>query len=382
MRRGAHRARRARDGSRGGRQVALAQRGHCAAAPLVRRASARAGPSRSGSVAAIRCAPDPPSRVVGEMLRRACQIAEGEPLEARQRKLRERVARRVRQDRAKPRRPSSSASSRARPFPIATACSFERRGRMRMLMSDQVRSAWLDFVGAECKAGPVVLVLEDLHWGDLPTVKLVDAALRDLENGPLMVLAFARPEVHDLFPKLWEEREVQQVRLGGLTKKAAERLAREVLGPEVAAETVAKVVERADGNAFYLEELIRAVAEGRGAELPGNGGGHGRGAPRQARSRGAARPARGKRIRPNVLEGERRRAARRKSAPRRMAARAHRAGAGVASAPPADFRAKRSSRSGTRSCATAPTRCSPTTTRSSATCWPAIGSSAWASAMP
>jgi eukaryotic-like serine/threonine-protein kinase len=61
---------------------------------------------------------------------------------------------------------------------------------------------------------------------------------------------------------------MQQLRLGGLTKKAAERLVREILGADLSAETVANVVERADGNAFYLEELIRAVAEGRGAELP------------------------------------------------------------------------------------------------------------------
>jgi tetratricopeptide (TPR) repeat protein len=217
----------------------------------------RGDPMRAGS----------PFALVAEMLRRACRIAEAEPLEVRHRKLRERVARRV----------ASTEQNRVTEFlgelvgaPFSDRDSVQLRTARQdaMLMSDQVRGAWLDFVGAECKAGPVVLVLEDLHWGDLPTVKLVDAALRDLENGPLMVLAFARPEVHDIFPKLWEEREVQEVRLGGLTRKAAERLAREVLGSDVAAETVAKIVERADGNAFYLEELIRAVAEGRGAELP------------------------------------------------------------------------------------------------------------------
>ena len=37
---------------------------------------------------------------------------------------------------------------------------------------------------AECAAQPVVLVLEDLHWGDLPTVELVDAALRSLRRPP------------------------------------------------------------------------------------------------------------------------------------------------------------------------------------------------------
>src|SRR5213078_3555248 len=41
-----------------------------------------------------------------------------------------------------------------------------------------------------------------------------------------------------------------------------ERLVREVLGDAASAETVARLLERADGNAFYLEELIRAVGSG------------------------------------------------------------------------------------------------------------------------
>jgi eukaryotic-like serine/threonine-protein kinase len=217
----------------------------------------RADPMRAGS----------PFALVAEMLRRACHVAEGEPLDVRQRKLRQRVERRV--AKTEQNRVTEFLGELAGvPFPDRDSVQLRTARQDAMLMSDQVRSAWLDFVGAECRAGPVVLVLEDLHWGDLPTVKLVDAALRDLANGPLMVLAFARPEVDDLFPKIWEEREVQQVRLGGLTKKAAERLVREILGAELGAETVANVVERADGNAFYLEELIRAVAEGRGAQLP------------------------------------------------------------------------------------------------------------------
>ena len=55
-----------------------------------------------------------------------------------------------------------------------------------------------------------------------------------------------------------------------LGKKAAasERLVREVLGAGLAPGTVDGIVARAGGNAFFLEELIRAEAEGRGGALP------------------------------------------------------------------------------------------------------------------
>jgi len=84
-----------------------------------------------------------------------------------------------------------------------------------------------------------------------------------------MVLALARPEVYEAFPKLWAERKnVQAIRLKELGRKASERLVRQVLGDGVGPQTIEHLVKQADGNAFYLEELIRAVAEGNDKALP------------------------------------------------------------------------------------------------------------------
>ena len=82
-----------------------------------------------------------------------------------------------------------------------------------------------------------------------------------------MVLALARPEVEELLPGLWVQR-LQQVPLRGLSRKAGARLVREVLGAEVPDALVDRLVEQAAGNALFLEELIRAVAEGRGEAAP------------------------------------------------------------------------------------------------------------------
>jgi tetratricopeptide (TPR) repeat protein len=131
-----------------------------------------------------------------------------------------------------------------------------------------MRRAWVDLLAAECAAHPLVLVLEDLHWGDLPSVKFVDAALRALPDAPLLVLALARPEVREIFPDLWAEREPQSIQLSSLGRRASERLVRDALGASVGDATIARLVDRAAGNAFYLEELIRAVAEGEGERLP------------------------------------------------------------------------------------------------------------------
>ena len=136
------------------------------------------------------------------------------------------------------------------------------------LMGDRLRAAWLDWLAAECAQHPVLLVLEDIHWGDRSSLQLVDTALRALREQPLMVLAFARPEVDEQFPNLWGERDLQRVTLRALTRKACQNLAQQVLGEGLAPAIQDWLVERADGNPFYLEELIREVATGARSSLP------------------------------------------------------------------------------------------------------------------
>jgi hypothetical protein len=157
------------------------------------------------------------------------------------------------------------------PFPDEHDVRLRAARQDPLVMSDQVTEAALDFLRAECAARPVLLVLEDLHWGDALTVKLCGTALRKLSGCPLMVLALARPEVDDLFPEVWSSAAsaAQVVTLSPLSKKAGERLARQVLGREASPQLVARIVAQSEGNALFLEELIRAAAEGKGDEASG-----------------------------------------------------------------------------------------------------------------
>ncbi len=208
-----------------------------------------------------------PFSMLAQTIRRAAGCLEGEPLGVRQKKIRARVARHVKLDQVH-RVSEFLAELVGAPFSDVESVQLRAARQDAMLMGDQMRRAWEDWLDAETAAQPVMLVLEDLHWGDLPSVKFIDAALRNLEDRPLMVVAFARPEVHEVFPGLWSERSLQEIRLGALTKKASEQLVRGCLGEDTDTDVVAGITERAGGNAFYLEELIRAVAEGRGDSLP------------------------------------------------------------------------------------------------------------------
>ncbi|AKT38147.1 protein kinase domain-containing protein [Chondromyces crocatus] len=154
------------------------------------------------------------------------------------------------------------------PFPEELSPQLKTARRDPVLMGDQIRRAAEDLLRAACASQPVILVLEDLHWGDLPTVTLLDSALRNLADQPLLVFALARPEVQKQFPKLWVGRQVEPIALGPLPRRASERLVRDVLGDAIPAHLSQAIIERSGGNALYLEELIRAVSEGQGERLP------------------------------------------------------------------------------------------------------------------
>lgn len=205
--------------------------------------------------------------LLGQALRGACGILDGESLAVRREKLTARVSRHL--------APGDAARVAeflgeliGTPLPAETSAPLRAARQDAQHMGEQMRAAWEDLVMAESSVRPVLLVLEDLHWGDLPTVRFIDAALGALKDRPLMVLASARPEVHAMFPKLWGERRLHELRMKELTRKASERLVRHALGDTVERSTLERLVTQAEGNVLYLEELIRAVAEGRGDALP------------------------------------------------------------------------------------------------------------------
>ncbi|WP_394841706.1 protein kinase [Pendulispora brunnea] len=201
-----------------------------------------------------------PYGLLWDALRRLADVHDGEELPLQQSKLRERVRRHV---------PSNEAQFVSEflgelcgiPFPSEASPKLRDARNEPHMMAGLVNRAFVSFFRAESNAHPVLLVLEDLQWGDALTVRVVDAMLRECSDQRIMVLAFGRPEVNEIFPRLWPGRKRQDILLDGLTKKASTQLATGILGDEVALEVVERIVDQAAGNALFLEELIRSVAE-------------------------------------------------------------------------------------------------------------------------
>ncbi|MBL9007903.1 MAG: protein kinase [Myxococcales bacterium] len=153
------------------------------------------------------------------------------------------------------------------PFPDDENPALRAARREPQMMSELVMRAFIEFTESLAARQPLLVIIDDLQWCDTLSIKLAEQALRALHDRQLMFLAFARPEVEERFPSLWGGLG-QRIRLAGLSRKASERLVHHALGEQAAPDLVARIVNQADGNALFLEELIRAAASPSGAPQP------------------------------------------------------------------------------------------------------------------
>lgn len=205
-----------------------------------------------------------PFGLLGPALRRAAGVADGGATEAKRAAVRTMVS----QVGASARSALFLGELMGVPFDDSEDDALRAGRGDPMLLGESMLAAFVEWTGCAARERPLVFLLEDLHWGDRPSVRYLDAALRAHSDLPILVVAFARPEVHAPFPGLFADHGVEEIKLDALARKAAEELVREAL-PTAEDALVAALVERSGGHALYLEELIRAVSEGgAGDSLP------------------------------------------------------------------------------------------------------------------
>ncbi len=122
---------------------------------------------------------------------------------------------------------------------------------------------------------PVVLVIEDVHWADRSTRDLLAFLLANLQQDRVMIVLTYRSEAlgrrHSLQPLLAElrrGRRAQFIELLPFTREEMVAQLHAILGRPPGPELVELTWTRSDGNAFFAEELVAAIADGYGRELP------------------------------------------------------------------------------------------------------------------
>ena len=130
-----------------------------------------------------------------------------------------------------------------------------------LAVHDRLRFAWVEFLEELLADGPAVLLVEDLHWADDVLLNLLDASLRDA-RGPLMLLATARPELIHRRPG-WggRGRDTETLWLEPLSPEDAARLVELLVPAELPEPLRELILQRAEGNPFFVEELLRTLID-------------------------------------------------------------------------------------------------------------------------
>ncbi len=111
---------------------------------------------------------------------------------------------------------------------------------------------------------PVVLVFDDLHWTDDGSLDFLRQALTQLGDAPLLVLALTRQTLFERHPE-WMRGVAQHGRIdlkpldNAHSQELAEALLARIDGAPQALRTL--IVEGAEGNPFYMEELVKMLID-------------------------------------------------------------------------------------------------------------------------
>ncbi len=124
---------------------------------------------------------------------------------------------------------------------------------------------------ASARMRPLVLVFEDVHYGQPALVDLVDHLATWIRDAPVLLLCLARPELLDTRPA-WAggQRNAASLTLGPLSAEESRELLAALAGKTLEEAGLERIAATAGGNPLFLEQLLAHVGErGTDAADPG-----------------------------------------------------------------------------------------------------------------
>jgi class 3 adenylate cyclase len=132
--------------------------------------------------------------------------------------------------------------------------------------ADEIAWSFRKLLEEQAQRLPVVCVLDDVQWGQETFLELVEHLADLSRDAPLLVLCLARPELLDVRPG-WAGGKFNATTL--LLQPLAAEQARELLEElgGVAPELATRIVEAAEGNPLFVEEMLALVRGAAGGDV-------------------------------------------------------------------------------------------------------------------
>ena len=136
-------------------------------------------------------------------------------------------------------------------------------------VDDALARAWPRFATVAAASGPLIMVVEDLHWAGKPLLDML-VRLVARSSGPVVVLTTARPEFLEQHPGFGAaSADVSMISLRTLTERASRDLLDSLpRASALDAQRREEILARAEGNPYFLDQLVAHVADGGSGALP------------------------------------------------------------------------------------------------------------------
>ena len=132
----------------------------------------------------------------------------------------------------------------------------------------RIRGSVLQLLSESSKKRPLVVMLDDLHWADQSSIELLEGLLQLVVDHPIFFLIASRPgfqatsqRIQD-FARLRHSERYTEIRLDPLDARATRHLVNNLFKQgEIPRATQTLIEEKAHGNPFYLEEVVRSLVD-------------------------------------------------------------------------------------------------------------------------
>jgi class 3 adenylate cyclase/tetratricopeptide (TPR) repeat protein/tRNA A-37 threonylcarbamoyl transferase component Bud32 len=133
-------------------------------------------------------------------------------------------------------------------------------------LTERARQTFFRWIQALCGRNPAVFEVEDVHLADDASLDLLMDLVTQFEALPLLLICVARPSLYERRPS-WGSGQPAHTRLElrPLDRRESRNLAREILQkvPDIPRALRDLIVERGEGNPFYMEELVKMLIDDR-----------------------------------------------------------------------------------------------------------------------
>jgi len=148
------------------------------------------------------------------------------------------------------------------PRPLERAISPAQGDIVRLHLFDRLAAS----VREHAEAGPLCLIIDDMHWADTSTLRALQHLLGSLREVPLMLVLTYRPSeatqgpvLTDLMADLVRSDSAVVLPLQPLSRRDVDRFVRQCCPGDVSPESATDIYRQTEGNPFLLTQLVRLL---------------------------------------------------------------------------------------------------------------------------